>query len=127
MISQSTLTKDTSFFTVWLSSWKDADEVDKGTSFYTFGTVDQVAMQRCSATDFYWTPLVNQSQRGFWEFASSTFTINGAVANRQSKQKGPNSAIADTGTTLALVDDVTCAAICKFSSLVPIPKHFGLI
>jgi uncharacterized Zn-binding protein involved in type VI secretion len=122
MISQKTVSKAQSFFTVWLSSWKDDDEDDKGQSFYTFGTVDQTTMQRCNATDFYWTPLVNQSQRGFWEVASKTFTLNGAVVNRDgSKQKGGNSAIADTGTTLALVDDATCAAICM---LPPEPAPF---
>ena len=128
MISQSSITKDQALFTVWLSSWKDTDEDDKGQSFYTFGTIDQVAMKRCNATDFWWTPLVNQTQRGFWEYISATYTLNGAVVQRKSKQKGGNTAIADTGTTLALVDDATCAAICTSLLLHPasLPQNYTI-
>jgi hypothetical protein len=69
-------------------------------------------MQNCGAKDFWWTPLVNQSIRGFWEYASTSWTINGQVMPRKAAQSGGNTAIADTGTTLALVDDDTVAAIC---------------
>src|ERR1700712_5179432 len=112
MITQGDIPANAKLFTVWLSSWKDTDEFDKGNSFYTFGTIDQPSMQNCGAKDFWWTPLVNQSIRGFWEFASTSWTINGQVMPRAAKQSGGNTAIADTGTTLALVDDDTVAAIC---------------
>ena len=112
MISQKDITNP--LFTCWLSSWKDADEDDQGKSFYTFGQIDSTAMQRCNATDFWWTPVVNQDKRGFWEYKSDNWTINGEVRPRTAAQSGGNTAIADTGTTLALVDDDTCAAICTF-------------
>ena len=39
--------------------------------------------------------------------------VNGKTIQRESQQSGGNSAIADTGTTLALVDDSLCEAIYK--------------
>jgi hypothetical protein len=119
MISQKDIAANAELFTVYLSSWKDTGEEDKGLSFYTFGTIDQNVMKRCGAADFYWTPLVNISLRGFWEFASTTWTLNGKKYNRKSEQKGSNTAIVDTGTTLALVDDATRIAICKLHLLTP--------
>lgn len=44
--------------------------------------------------------------KGFWQFASPSASINGKVIDR-----GPNTAIADTGTTLALVSDDLCKQI----------------
>lgn len=111
-------------FTAWLSSaYKDSDETDKGKSFYTFGNVDAAALTLCNATNFHYTPLVENTDVGaiaFWQFASTTVTINGKVLKRLPSPPSllppslggvPNSAIADTGTTLLLVDDVTCSAI----------------
>jgi hypothetical protein len=113
MISQRDIPSTAELFTAYLSSWKDDDEEDKGQSFYTFGNIDQTVMKRCGATDFWWTPLVNQSIRGFWEFASTTWTLNGKTTTCKAAQKGGNTAIADTGTTLSLVDDSVCDAICE--------------
>ncbi|OCK90834.1 acid protease [Cenococcum geophilum 1.58] len=48
---------------------------------------------------------VDNSQ-GFWQFASISASVNGKTIDRSG-----NTAIADTGTTLALVDDATCKAI----------------
>lgn len=43
---------------------------------------------------------------GFWQFASPSASINGKIIDR-----GLNTAIADTGTTLALVSDDLCEQI----------------
>lgn len=126
MIKQGDIPANAKLFTVWLSSFRDTDEFDQGKSFYTFGTIDQPSMQNCNATDFWWTPLVNQRTRGFWEFASKSWTINAQVLPRKAAQSGGNTAIADTGTTLALVDDDTVAAICSFPPLL-LPQTQGLI
>jgi hypothetical protein len=92
-------------FTAYLGSWRDANEDDKGISFYTFGYVDEEVLEHSNVPAPYYTPLVDP-QQGFWKFASPSFTINGKSATRSG-----NCAIADTGTTLALVDDATCEAI----------------
>jgi hypothetical protein len=73
---------------VYLSSWKDTGEEDKGLSFYTFGTIDQNVMKRCGATEFYWTPLLNISLRGFWEFASTTWALNGKKIQQEVRAEG---------------------------------------
>ncbi|KAJ5640623.1 hypothetical protein N7528_000248 [Penicillium herquei] len=90
-------------FTAKLGSWRDADEPDKGASFYTFGFIDQDTVKAAGA-DISYTP-VDKSQ-GFWLFDSTSATVNGKTITRSG-----NTAIADTGTTLALVDDDTCKAI----------------
>ena len=41
MISQDDIPKDTELFTANLGSWRDANDPDKGQSFYTFGFLDQ--------------------------------------------------------------------------------------
>jgi hypothetical protein len=51
-----------------------------------------------------YTPIDNS--QGFWMFDSTSATVNGKTI----AQTG-NTAIADTGTTLALVADATCDAI----------------
>ncbi|KAF8315723.1 acid protease [Clavulina sp. PMI_390] len=78
-------------------------KLDKGDSegFYTFGYIDT------SVTSNPITYATIDSSNGFWEFSSPTVTINGKKQNRASG----NTAIADTGTTLILVDDATCKAI----------------
>ncbi|TID22918.1 putative aspartic endopeptidase protein [Venturia nashicola] len=111
MITQKDIPATARLFTAYLGSWRDADEADKGESFYTFGYIDQPTLKAAGASEPYYTPLVNQSTRGFWEFASKTATVNGKTIKRENKQSGGNSAIADTGTTLALVDDTLCKAI----------------
>lgn len=103
MISQSDIPKSASLFTAKLGSWRDANEPDKGESFYTFGFVDQETV-KASGEAIYYTPV--DKSRGFWMFDSASATINGKPVSRAG-----NKAIADTGTTLALVDDETCQAI----------------
>jgi hypothetical protein len=111
MITQKDIPANAGLFTAYLSSIRDTNDPDKGQSFYTFGYIDQPTLQAAGVTTPYYTPLVNQTTRGFWEFASTTATVNGTTIQRENQQTGGNSAIADTGTTLALVDDTLCKAI----------------
>lgn len=103
MISQRDIPHNRELFTAYLGSWRDANEADKGESFYTFGFIDQDVI-KAAGTDPYYTPVDNG--QGFWQFASISASINGETIDRSG-----NTAIADTGTTLALVDDATCEAI----------------
>lgn len=105
MITQKNITNK--LFTAYLGSWRDANEDDKGQSFYTFGYVDDEVLKHSNVTEPYYTPLVDPEQ-GFWKFASPSFTISG-----QSFTRSGNAAIADTGTTLALVADSVCDAIYR--------------
>ncbi|PSS27445.1 hypothetical protein M430DRAFT_130991 [Amorphotheca resinae ATCC 22711] len=103
MISQDDIPKTAELFTAYLGSWRDANDPDKGESFYTFGYIDQDVV-KASGKEIAWTPVDNS--QGFWMFDSTSATVNGKTIN----QSG-NTAIADTGTTLALVADATCQAI----------------
>lgn len=103
MIAQSDIPKNMELFTAKLGSWRDANEPDKGESFYTFGYIDQATIT-ASGQEPYYTPIDNS--QGFWSFDSASATVNGTTVDRTG-----NTAIADTGTTLALVDDATCQAI----------------
>ena len=74
---------------------------------YEFGKVDSTQFQG----DLQWTDV--DAASGFWQFASSSFSVgNGAV--QQNTDNSP--AIADTGTSLLLVDD---AVINGYYSQVP--------
>lgn len=97
MIAQSDIPKTAELFTVYLSSVKDQG----AESFYTFGAIDQTAAGK---GQIKYTPVDNS--QGFWMFDSPTFSING-----QTTEQSGNKAIADTGTTLALVSDAACKAI----------------
>ncbi|KAJ5898906.1 acid protease [Penicillium taxi] len=103
MITQTDIPKTAELFTAKLGSWRDSNEPDKGESFYTFGYIDQATVT-ASGGSFHYTPVDNS--QGFWEFESTSATVNGKTITRSG-----NTAIADTGTTLALVDDATCKAI----------------
>ncbi|RAL66054.1 hypothetical protein DID88_005715 [Monilinia fructigena] len=101
MISQKDIPSNAELFTANLGSWRDAEDPDKGASFYTFGYIDKDVV---GTQDIYYTPVDNS--QGFWMFDSASATVNGKTI----AQSG-NKAIADTGTTLALVSDETCQAI----------------
>ncbi|KAG9241548.1 aspartic proteinase precursor [Calycina marina] len=103
MISEDEIPKTAELFTAKLGSWRDADEADKGESFYTFGYIDQDTVT-ASGQEIAYTPVDNS--QGFWMFASGSTVVNGKTVT----QSG-NTAIADTGTTLALVSDEVCEAI----------------
>jgi len=106
MISQSDIPKSAELFTAYLGSYKDANDPDKGQSFYTFGFIDPNVLSAAgvSASAIHYTPIDNS--QGFWQFPSTSTTINGTAIT----QTG-NTAIADTGTTLALVADNVVKAI----------------
>ncbi|KAL8687118.1 MAG: hypothetical protein Q9224_005248 [Gallowayella concinna] len=103
MITQSDIPKTSELFTAYLGSYKDENDVDHGVSFYTFGYIDKTAL----AGQTPWYCPIDPSE-GFWQFKSATASVNKTKISRAG-----NTAIADTGTTLALVDDKTCAAIYK--------------
>jgi hypothetical protein len=103
MIAQADIPHDSELFTAYLGSWRDKDDVDKGESFFTFGYIDQDVLKRLGSQPYY-API--DSSRGFWEFKSESATVNGETITRTG-----NTAIADTGTSLALVDDALCRAI----------------
>jgi hypothetical protein len=105
MITEQDIPQTAELFTVNLGSWRDANEPDGGKSFYTFGYIDEATVT-ASGQEIAYTPIDNS--QGFWMFDSTSATVNGTTVD----QSG-NTAIADTGTTLALVADATCDAIYK--------------
>ncbi|KAJ4304656.1 hypothetical protein N0V90_000182 [Kalmusia sp. IMI 367209] len=104
MIDQADIAEDQELFTCYLGSWRDKDEEDQGESFFTFGYIDQDVIARCGGQDPYYVPI--DSSKGFWQFKSESATVGGQTIDRPD-----NTAIADTGTTLALVSDDLCKAI----------------
>jgi Eukaryotic aspartyl protease len=99
MIAQGAMSQSARLFTAHLGSSKEAGDQ----SFYTFGFIDESAVQ-ASGQQISYTPIDNSS--GFWMFNSTSVTVNGQIIPRSG-----NAAIADTGTTLALIDDSACEAI----------------
>jgi len=81
--------------------------LDKGDNkgFYTFGVID-AAKAGVSESDIQYTDVDNS--QGFWMFSSTTATVNGKTIPLTG-----NTAIADTGTTLALVSDTLVKEIYK--------------
>jgi hypothetical protein len=101
MMSQGDIPKEAQLFTSAFYSSRDQDPK----SFYTFGWIDQ-DLVKASGEEISWTKI--DSSQGFWQFPSTSTIINGQTIN----QAG-NTAIADTGTTLALVSDQVCEALYK--------------
>lgn len=101
MITQEDIPKDAELFTSAFYSSRD----DDARSFYTFGWIDQ-DLVTASGEEISWTEIDNS--QGFWMFPSASAIVNGQTIN----QSG-NTAIADTGTTLALVSDQVCDALYK--------------
>jgi hypothetical protein len=91
-------------FTAYLGSWRDADEADKGESFYTFGYIDQDVLKTAGVTSPKYADVDNS--QGFWQIQSTSATINGKTI-----QRSGNTSIMDTGTTLCLVDDALVEAV----------------
>ncbi|KAJ6258259.1 putative pepsin [Drechslerella dactyloides] len=106
LYGQTTANPEERVFTCYLGSWRDkTDELDQGESFYTFGSISQPTVDRCGGKIF-WTPI--DPSYGWWMFKSATVTVGDHTPHRRSRN---NSAIADTGTTLALLDDASCRYI----------------
>jgi hypothetical protein len=101
MIKQDDIPQSAELFTAYLGSWRDTNDPDQGKSFYTFGEIDQIALNGQNPA---YTAVDNS--KGFWMFPSTSVSING-----QSTDRPDNNAIADTGTTLCLVDDDTVTAV----------------
>ena len=97
MIAQADIPKESELFTAHLSNIKNPSDA----AFYTFGYIDQTALEGQTP---YYTPI--DSSQGFWMFDSASAVVAGKNIPRSG-----NTAIADTGTTLALVDDAVCKAI----------------
>lgn len=102
MISQEDIPKDAELFTSAFYSARD-DKAGKK-SFYTFGWIDQDLVNQSGEKEIAWTPIDNSE--GFWKFPSESATVNG-----ENVSVSGNTAIADTGTTLALVSDAVCKAL----------------
>lgn len=100
MITQQDIPATMELFTANLGTWRDSSIP----SFYTFGYIDSAILSAAGASEPYYTPI--DSSQGLWKFTSTSATINGTSIDRSG-----NTAIADTGTTLALIDDPTCKAI----------------
>lgn len=109
MIAQTDIPAHNELFTAYLGSYKDSNEADKGESFYTFGHIDKEALEwsKVGLNDIHYTAI--DSSNGFWQFPSTSAKVNGTVVHLGAS----NTAIADTGTTLALVSDELCEAIYK--------------
>lgn len=101
LISSKTLPQEAQLFTSCFYSTRDANLE----SFYTLGYIDQ-DLVTASGKEIVWTDI--DKSQGFWMFPSTTATINGTKVNRSG-----NTAIADTGTTLCLIDDNTVDALYK--------------
>ena len=101
LIDQKDIPNDKGLFTAYLGSWRDVNDPDKGQSFYTFGFVDKPSLG--GQTPFYAPIDISQ---GLWQFASTTSKIGDREVERTD-----NTAVADTGATLALIDDALCSAI----------------
>lgn len=97
MIAQSDIPKSSELFTAYLSNAKNTSDKP----FYTFGYIDQDSL---GGQEPYYTKVDNS--QGFWTFDSTSAVVAGKTVDRSG-----NTAIADTGTTLALVDDNVCKAI----------------
>ncbi|MCJ1367510.1 hypothetical protein MMC16_006643 [Acarospora aff. strigata] len=70
------------------------------TGSYEFGAIDTSKF----TGELTYIPIDNS--RGFWEFASSRFSVNGKMQSNPN----PTTAIADTGTSLMLVDEPVAEA-----------------
>lgn len=99
MIAQGSIPADAELFTAKLSSYRNQGD----SSFYTFGFIDEATVN-ATGQGIAYAPV--NKLMGFWMFKSTTASVNG-----ESIDRFWNMAIADTGTTLALVDDATCQAV----------------
>lgn len=99
MISQDDIPEQAELFTSAMYSGRSRGKE----SFYTFGWVDE-DLVKSSGEEIAWVKVDNSN--GFWMFPSEHATINGEKFTLDN-----NMAIADTGTTLALVSDKLCEAL----------------
>ncbi|KAI1738040.1 eukaryotic aspartyl protease [Xylaria scruposa] len=100
MIKQEDIPTESALFTSAFYSSRDAVT---SKSFYTFGFIDQGLVDE-SGEEIHWVDIDNSE--GFWSFPSESASVNGEKIPRDS-----NTAIADTGTTLALMSDDVADAL----------------
>ncbi|KAI1110336.1 eukaryotic aspartyl protease [Nemania sp. NC0429] len=100
LIKQDAIPKEAALFTSALYSSRDGDT---SKSFYTFGFIDQDLVNQ-SGEEIFWVEIDNTD--GFWSFSSESASVNG-----ESIPTSSNTAIADTGTTLALMSDEVVDAL----------------
>ncbi|KAI1641430.1 aspartic endopeptidase [Biscogniauxia mediterranea] len=107
MIKQKDIPQEAELFTSCFYSSRDQGSGAGGAkeSFYTFGYIDQDLVEQ-SGADVHWADV--DSSQGFWSFASASASINGRAVS-----VAGNTAIADTGTTLALLSDEVVDALYK--------------
>ena len=101
MIAQSSIPESSELFTAYLGSEKDKNDPDHGESFYTFGFIDQTVVKDA---EIHYTPV--DKSNGFWQVSSQGYSVNDETFHTSN-----NTAIIDTGTTLAMVDDQMCKNI----------------
>ncbi|KAK0671790.1 aspartic peptidase domain-containing protein [Cercophora samala] len=101
MIAQEDIPKEAELFTSAFYSSRDL----KQESFYTFGWIDQDLVKK-SGEEITWAKVDNS--QGFWMFDSASASVDGDKI-----ELSDNKAIADTGTTLALISDEACDALYK--------------
>ncbi|KAL1409399.1 hypothetical protein Q8F55_003382 [Vanrija albida] len=100
LIAQGTLPPGSQLFTSAFYSTRNPEK-----SFYTFGYIDEDLVAQ-SGQSLKWAPI--DGSQGYWQFPSTTARVGGkAVTGIPSNQV----AIADTGTSLALVHPAVAKAL----------------
>ncbi|KAI0146183.1 eukaryotic aspartyl protease [Xylariaceae sp. FL1272] len=94
MIKQDDIPNSSALFTSAFYSARD-DHTEK--SFYTFGWIDEDLVKE-SGEKIHWTEIDNS--QGFWSVSSESSSVNGEAISQSN-----NTAIIDTGTTLAMMSD----------------------
>lgn len=100
LIIQKKVPTQMQLFTAYLSSYRDAKDRDNK-SFYTFGFIDKTAL---GGQEIHYADVDNS--QGLWQFPSTTVS----VGDRQ-VVRFDNTAVADTASSLALIDDSVAGAI----------------
>ncbi|KAL0942400.1 aspartic endopeptidase [Colletotrichum truncatum] len=100
MIAQKDIPQEAELFT---SAFYSERDTGAPRSFFTFGWID-VELVEASGEEIHWADVDNS--QGFWMFTSESAKVNGKALDRSG-----NKAIADTGTTLALLSDEVCEAL----------------
>ena len=100
IIAQKNVPVSKQLFTAYLNSYRDAKQ-PFGKSFYTFGGINKKAL---GGQQVHYAPIDNS--QGLWQFQSPTATITDREVERFD-----NTAVADTGSSLALIEDAICDAI----------------
>ncbi len=95
MIQQDDIPKEAALFTTALYSSRDAAATSR--SFYTFGFIDKELVEK-SGEKIHWVEV--DKSDGFWAITSKSASVNG-----ESIEMSSDTAIVDTGTTLALMSD----------------------